>query len=41
MCFVSIKLFIVRTILCATVSNLYNNNYLLDIPLCLQPFRKQ
>ena len=33
MCSVSIKLFIVRTIFYATVSNLYNNNYLIVIVL--------
>ena len=30
---VSIELFIVRSILCATISNLYNNNYFLVILL--------
>ena len=33
MCLVSIKLFVVHTILCATVSNLNNNNYLFVILL--------
>ena len=41
MCLITIKLFIVRTILCYTVSNLYNNNYLFDILFCLQPFPTQ
>ena len=40
MLLVSIKLFIVRTIFCATVFNLYNNKYLFDILLCLQIFQQ-
>ena len=32
MCLISIKLFMIRTILCAAVSNLYNNNLFIRYP---------
>ena len=37
-CLISVKLFIVHSVLCATIFNLFNNNYLFVILLCSHPF---